>query len=338
MNTDIGCGRSFPGCGGSNRETGMNDTVNQQSYCHLYGPVPSRRLGRSLGIDLVPYKTCTYDCVYCQLGRTTNKTLDIREYISVDEVLEELKAKLAEDDRPDYITLAGSGEPTLNSGVGRLIEGIKAMTRIPVAVITNGSLLWDSRVSEPLSMADLVVPSLDAGDGDMFQRINRPHGGIDFARMAEGLVEFRKIFRGLIWLEVMVLEDVNDQVGQMEKIARYCDRIMPDRVHLNTAIRPPAEPMARPVLMERLQELARLYRQPVDVVCQPRANEGQDRGQTVGTVEILALIARRPCTVEDVAAGLGIHRLSALKELEALAKAGRAKKVETKGRWFYMPS
>jgi wyosine [tRNA(Phe)-imidazoG37] synthetase (radical SAM superfamily) len=167
---------------------------------YVYGPVPSRRLGRSLGIDLVPFKTCTYDCIYCQLGRTVNKTVDRQRFVSWEPVLEEIKRK--QDDHLDYITLSGSGEPTLCAGLGELIERIKAITSVPVAVLTSGSLLWRADVHDELQPADLVVPSLDAGDESRFRFINRPHESISFAQMVEGLIAFRQAFHGQYWLEV----------------------------------------------------------------------------------------------------------------------------------------
>jgi len=170
---------------------------------YVYGPVASRRLGRSLGVDLVPFKTCTYDCVYCQLGRTTHRTIQRGEYVPVDAVLAGLKAKLALGPKPDYISLAGSGEPTLHARIGDLIAGIKLMTRIPIAVLTNGSLLWVPEVQDALMEADLVLPSLDAGDEPMFQRVNRPHPEILFEGMVDGLAAFTARFRKLVWLEVL---------------------------------------------------------------------------------------------------------------------------------------
>lgn len=287
----------------------------------------------------MPYKTCTYDCVYCQLGRTTDRTIMLKEYVPVDEVLEELGRKLAEGDKPDYISLAGSGEPTLNSGVGRLIEGVKAMTRIPVAVITNGSLMWDRRVAESLMSADLVVPSLDAGDKRMFQRINRPHGGIEFERMVEGLISFREEYKGRIWLEVMLLDGWNDGLEQAKKIAEIAGRMRPDRLQLNTAVRPPAESGVRPLAYERLLKLSGLFSMPVDIISlsagvlspEPSSDEGDYQE------EIMAMLRRRPCTSEDVAQGLGKHRLSALKELESMVKRGLIQKSERDGRWYYLP-
>ena len=168
--------------------------MKPRAYRHLYGPVPSRRLGRSLGVDLIPFKICTYDCVYCQLGRTTRKTMEREAYIAAGEVLAELENKLKEPDRPDYITLAGSGEPTLNADIGAVVSGIKQMTDIPVAVITNGSLLWMDEVRSALEPADLMMPSLDAGDEFLFKYVNRPCDGISFDQMANGLGAFTRSF------------------------------------------------------------------------------------------------------------------------------------------------
>jgi wyosine [tRNA(Phe)-imidazoG37] synthetase (radical SAM superfamily) len=311
--------------------------VSTTGYRYIYGPVPSRRLGRSLGIDLVPFKACTYDCIYCQLGRTTDRTLKRKEYVPVDGVLEELARKLSDGDAPDFISLAGSGEPTLHDGLGRLISGIKSMTKIPVAAITNGSLLWDRDVAEPLMSADLVIPSLDAGDAAMFGRINRPHPGIDFDRMVRGLVGFRQKYRGRIWLEVMLLDGLNDSEPAVRKIAELAGRIRPDRVQLNTAARPPAEGAVRPVPFCRMRELTNLFPAPAEIIASGPGksakveSEGGNQGE-----KILAMLRRRPCTAEDVSKGLGIHRLAALKELEALAKKGEARKAETGGSWFYV--
>jgi len=164
----------------------------------IFGPVPSRRLGRSLGVDLVLLKTCTYDCIYCQRGRTTCKTMERKEWVPLDGVLEKLKDKLPT--KPDYIILSGSGEPTLYSRIDELIDRIKAMTDVPVTVLTNGSLLWHEDVRRQLMNADLVIPSLDAGDEAMFRLVNRPHEEISFEQMFSGLIDFRRDFRGEYWL------------------------------------------------------------------------------------------------------------------------------------------
>ena len=185
-------------------------------YRHLYGPVPSRRLGRSLGVDLVPFKVCTYDCIYCQIGKTTDKTLLRKEYIPVEEILEELRCFFdGEGSSVDYISLGGSGEPTLHSGLGSIIKGIKALTSIPVAVITNGALLSEEEVRKDLLQADVVLPSLDAASQEVFARINRPCFGFSVEEVIEGQVEFRKIYKGKIWLEILFCKGVNDTRGEL---------------------------------------------------------------------------------------------------------------------------
>jgi len=305
-------------------------------FKHIYGPVPSRRLGRSLGVDLVPFKVCTYDCVYCQLGRTTNKTVERGAYVDVGEVLEELGRKLAEGDTPDYISLAGSGEPTLNLGLGELIAGIKKMTEIPVAVLTNGSLLWRKDVQDELMAADLVLPSLDAGDRQLFEHVNRPHPGIGFEQMVEGLVTFTKRFPGEVWLEVMLLAGMTGISADVKRIAELVQRINPARTQLNTVCRPPAEDFAFPLPPERMCSLAKLFPGKVEIIAETSSAQA-DSLRGAHDEELLALLCRRPCTPSGVAQGLGIHLTEAIKHLEALLAAGKLEKVFVEGNLFYQP-
>jgi len=305
-------------------------------FRHLYGPVPSRRLGRSLGVDLVPFKTCTYDCIYCQLGRTTQKTVERKEYVKVDEILQELETKLAVIPAPDYISLSGSGEPTLHARIGEVIRGIKSMTQIPVAVLTNGSLLWLREVHDALLEADLVLPSLDAGNERMFRYVNRPHKEITFSRLFAGLAEFVEDFAKPVWLEVLLLAGVTGTASEVKKIAAFAKRIGPGRIQLNTVSRPPAEEFAFPVAFEQMQQLKRLFGDATEVICEsgrdetrvPFASENED-------AEILALLSRRPCTVEGISAGLGMHASDAVKRLEALSKEGAVRLVRKQGAIFF---
>jgi wyosine [tRNA(Phe)-imidazoG37] synthetase (radical SAM superfamily) len=310
--------------------------MSANSYRWLYGPVPSRRLGRSLGIDLVPFKTCSFDCIYCQLGRTTDKTLERKEYVPIVEVLAELERKLGEEDRPDYISLAGSGEPTLNSGIGRLISGIKSMTEIPVAVLTNGSLLWMSEVQDALMHADLVIPSLDAGDKHLFQYVNRPHHGLSFDQIVEGLVAFTSRFTGEVWLEVLLLAGVTGRGSEAEKIAALAKRVGAARVQLNTASRPPAEDYAFALSAEEMLTLKSLFPGFVEIICE-RERDGAEPSAAASAADddILALLSRRPCTPVGVATGLGIHVTEAVKLLDGLLKTGKVATVLVEGRVFY---
>jgi len=282
---------------------------------HVFGPVPSRRLGRSLGVDLVPFKTCSYDCIYCQLGRTTCKTLERKEWVPLDEVVAEVRAKLPT--APDYITLSGSGEPTLYSRLGELIESLKRMTQTPVAVLTNGSLLWAEDVQDGLAGADLVVPSLDAGDAPLFRQINRPHESISFERMVEGLAAFRSRFAGAYWLEVFLLGGMTALPAEVEKIGRLIARIAPDRVQLNTVTRPPAEDFALPVSRTDMEHLARMLGDRAEVIADFRGVHRKGEF-TAKREDVLDMLRRRPCTIDDIAAGLGMHANEAVKYVTEL--------------------
>ena len=312
-------------------------TTNPTHY--VYGPVPSRRLGRSLGIDLVPFKTCTYDCVYCQLGRTPATTVERRENVPVADVLDELEQKLAGGASPDYISLAGSGEPTLHAGIGALIRGIKARTSVPLAVLTNGSLLWRGDVQDDLMGADLVLPSLDAGNARLFQRVNRPHRGIAFDDMVGGLVSFTRRFPGEVWLEVFLLDGLSASPAEIEEIAAIVRRIAPRRVQLNTVARPPAEAFARRVALKTLVELAARFPGDVDIICDTDWSRAPGDVLSPATRDdVLAMLGRRPCTAVDVANGLRLPVAEALKYLEDLTSAGAVATRFVDGRCFYAVS
>ena len=299
---------------------------------YIFGPVPSRRLGRSLGVDLVPFKTCSYDCIYCQLGRTTNKTIQRKEWVPLDDVVAELKTNLSS--RPDYITLSGSGEPTLYSRTGELIDRIKAVTDVPVAVLTNGSLLWNQEVCAQLMNADLIVPSLDAGDEMMFRAVNRPHEDISFERMLKGLIEFRREYQGQYWLEVMFLAGHNAIHSEVQKLAECVSLIKPNRVQLNTATRPPAEDYAVTVSQQRLSELAAMFDPPAEVIADFRGVH-QQREFAAGRMAVLELLRRRPCSVDDIADGLGMHRNEVVKYVEELSAEKVIEHTSTTGRFYY---
>jgi wyosine [tRNA(Phe)-imidazoG37] synthetase (radical SAM superfamily) len=307
-------------------------------YKHLYGPVPSRRLGRSLGIDLVPFKVCSYDCIYCQLGSTGSTTVARREYVANDEILVELERKLSTDILPDYISLAGSGEPTLHSGIGELIRTIKTITDVPVAVLTNGSLLWLPEVREALLAADLVLPSLDAGDAATFQLINRPDNSLDFEQMVQGLVDFTQCFTGEVWLEVFLLAGINDDDQSVEKIAAFVEQIKPARVQLNSVYRPPAEDYVLGLTSTRIQQLSELFSGVVEVISEvATVCIGPELDALSRQDEIIALIQRRPCTAADVATGLNMHLNDTLKQLGILTSSGRLLEPSRKQGFYTIP-
>ena len=282
-----------------------------------FGPVPSRRLGRSLGIDLVPFKTCTYDCIYCQLGRTTNKTTDRQEYYPVRDIIQAVKEKLREISHPDYITLSGSGEPTLYSHIGKIIHKIKDIADIPVAVLTNGSLFWIDEVRNAVLNADLIIPSLDAGDEDTFVYVNRPHKDILFKKMADGLHSLRETYKGLIWLEVFLVSGVTDNEKELSKIKSWTDCIKPERIQLNTAVRTPAEDFVRTVSKERMEEIAGFFGSHCEVIAD--YSKVHDLSEFHSTRDdVLELLKRRPCSMDDISGGLDLHRNETIKYVQEL--------------------
>jgi wyosine [tRNA(Phe)-imidazoG37] synthetase (radical SAM superfamily) len=306
-----------------------------KQYKYVFGPVASRRLGRSLGVDLVPFKVCPFDCTYCQLGHTTEKTLARKAYVPTEEVLEEIGRRLKEVE-VDCVTLAGSGEPTLHQDLGKIIQGIKALTAAPVVVITNGSLLWDPQVRRELLGADIVMPDLDAGDEETFQRINQPCAGLSFAQVVEGLRAFRREYTGKIHLEVFLVSGVNDSHSQVRKIAALAQEFQPDSIDVNTVARPPADAAAKPVPPDRLEELAKLLG-PLARVIAPRpaaAGKAQFTQQ-----DILAMVGRHPCTLEDLSAGLGADPQQVLRLVTQMVEQGQlAEKRQNGGSFFVVVS
>ena len=280
----------------------------------------------------MPFKTCTYDCIYCQLGRTTNKTIQRKQWVSIDIVIDQLKAKL--NSKPDYITLSGSGEPTLFSQLEELISRIKDITDIPVAVLTNGSLLWLPEVRRALKSADLVVPSLDAGSNQMFQYVNRPHSDITFSRMLEGLLKFRDEYTGQYWLEVFLLAGVTTPETEINKLKTCISSIHPDKVQVNTVTRPPAEYFAERVPEKQLNVLtAQLYENAEVIADYKSVHKQQDFSSR--REDVLTLLKRRPCSIEDIAAGLGLHRNEAVKYVEELSSVGRIEAKPQNQQLYY---
>ncbi len=300
--------------------------------CHIFGPVPSRRLGRSLGIDLVPFKTCTYDCIYCQLGHTTNKTMARKEWVPMEEILAELEKKLIT--QPDYITLSGSGEPTLYSHIGKLIDHVRSMTDIPVAVLTNGSLFWMEDVRDELACANLVIPSLDTGDAFMFNYVNRPHAEISFEQMVYGLITFRQQYHGEYWLETVLMAGYTAIQSEVSKLADNVNRIRPDKVQLNTVTRPPVEEYAVAVEDNRLHELAKLFDPPAEVIADFRGVHSLTEFNP-GREDVIHMLQRRPCRLCDIAAGLGMHLNEATKFIGELITQGVLKQYRTSGESYY---
>ncbi len=237
---------------------------------YIYGPVKSRRLGLSLGISLTPYKICNFDCIYCQLGVTKVKTSEKKEYLKPEEIIDELKSWLVnntvEAGSLSYITLSGAGEPTLNIKIREVIQEIKKITSVPIAVITNACFLNDAALREALLGADLLVPSLDAVTREIFAQINRAEPNINIEDIINGLINLRKEFRGKIWLEVMLVRGINDDLRQIKKMKEVIDRINPDKIQLNSPVRTTAERDVFPVDKNKLKKIKEILGDKCEIV------------------------------------------------------------------------
>ena len=283
---------------------------------HLFGPVASRRLGRSLGVDLLPFKTCTLDCVYCECGCTTEKTLSRKEYVPFDEIILEIKQWFSEGGKADYITLAGSGDPTLHSRLGDIISEIKQITKIPVCVLTNATLFSLPEVRKETALADLVVPSLDAADEETFLKINRPAVNLDFKKYIEGLILFSENFTGKLWLEIFVVPGINDNENSIKALAEIAKKIKPDKIQLNTAVRPTAEKSVKPVSQELLKKLAKVFTPEAEIIA--AYHHAVKSKETVSKEKVFELLRRRPGTLEDISSGLSINIEEAEKYVNEL--------------------
>lgn len=315
---------------------------------HLYGPVPSRRLGLSLGIDIVPLKVCTLDCVYCQLGKTAKTAIARKEYVPVEPILAELKEALGAGLQADYITIAGSGEPTLNSRLGELIDNLKNITNIPIAILTNGTLLYREDVRADCVKADVVMPSLDAGDEQTFQRINRPNDVFSIKKLISGLCAFRKEFAGQIWLEVFLIEGINTGNEQIARIKDAIGLINPDKIHLNTAVRPTAVPNIVRLSPEKLRAIASRLGSKCEVVAdfapahssKSNKSKAEKMPQLLSEMNrkeeaLLSMLKRRPCSLDDICAGLDINHNEAIKYVSDLQNRGVIKSSLKDGIVFF---
>jgi wyosine [tRNA(Phe)-imidazoG37] synthetase (radical SAM superfamily) len=302
---------------------------------HIYGPVLSRRLGISLGVDLIPYKTCTYDCIYCQLGRTTCLTRKRATYTPVDDVLSALEQNLQNIAGPDYITLAGSGEPTLHDGISDIILGIRSMTSTPIAILTNGSLLHDRRVQVDCSLADVVLPSVDAGDELTFSRVNRPMPELTFQSLIDGLIDFRRVFSGQIWLEVLLLHAITDNDAAVRRIARRASEIRPDRIHLNTVVRPASDVSVRAVPLSALQRFTGFFTPEAEIAFN---FDSSPDGHDLPIEAIFRTVQRRPSTLGEIAGLMNVSPVEVTKIIEELIRYGRLRVVRHGGETYFTVS
>ncbi|MCB9481114.1 MAG: radical SAM protein [Desulfobacteraceae bacterium] len=305
-------------------------------YKYIFGPVPSRRLGVSLGVDLVTHKTCSLDCVYCECGKTTDLTAIRKEYVPADEVKEELKDYFKKNPKPDFVTFSGSGEPCLNSKIGEVLDFIKSNFDVSVCVLTNGTLFNDPNLRKELLKADLVMPSFDSADEKSFLRINRPCKEITLENYIKGLCDFKKEFKNRFDLEVFILPGFNDSQDDILKLKKAVQQINPDLLLLNSLDRPGAQPgltaASEAELIKIKKDLDFKNTQIISKSIQRKniASYREDREEAV-----YGMIFRRPCTIEDLTEILGLHRNDIGKYLDVLVNQGKVEAEELERGVFY---
>jgi wyosine [tRNA(Phe)-imidazoG37] synthetase (radical SAM superfamily) len=313
---------------------------DKETPMRIYGPVPSRRFGLSLGIDLVPHKTCSFDCVYCQLGPTDLLVTNRADFYELDDSLEDVKEALDKAPRPDVITFAGSGEPTLFKSLGPLIDRLHSLSDIPVLLITNSSLLWREEVAAAARKADILAPSLDAGDEETFLRVNRPHGDITYDRLIEGLGGVTRTHPGEVHLEVMLIRDINDDERSLQAIAKRLEDIRFDRIDINTPVRPPVpERDALPCDDRVLDRALELFGPKAHAIGsfekRPPSKASHFRSFSDRDKDIREMLLRRPCTVSDIVSSLGLGRQAVIESLERLTKAGLVNSRSGQGDTYF---
>jgi wyosine [tRNA(Phe)-imidazoG37] synthetase (radical SAM superfamily) len=304
---------------------------------YVFGPVPSRRLGQSLGIDTIPLKTCNWNCVYCQLGRTQPLTYKRADYFPPADILAEIRQALEvhQPDEIDWITFVGSGEPTLHTGIGWLIRQTQNLTDIPVAVITNGSLLHDPQVRYELATAEAVLPTLDAGTSTLYRRINRPHPSVTFRRVATGLIAFRRKYSGRLWVEVMLVHGLNDTEQALLGIASILRRVAPDEIHIGLPTRPPAETWVQPADEEGVMRALTILGEVAHVL-HPAAGRFDLSGYENLADAVISIITRHPMRQEELERTLEQSAPGRVGDvLTELEHSGRAQVVERYSTRFW---
>lgn len=306
-------------------------------YKHLFGPVPSRRLGMSLGIDLIPKKVCSLNCVYCEVGRTTNLTTDRLEYVKYDSVIAELEKFMSNNPKIDYFTFSGSGEPTLNSRIGDVLTFIKEKyPKIKTAILTNGTLLSDKNLREELLEADVILPSLDAASRDVFRKINRPSKKLNIETYIQGLVDLRKEYKGEILLEIFLLKGYNDTKEELKLLKEAILKIKPDTVQLNTLDRPGTKHDLIPLTKMEMQAIVDFWEMPnIEIIASPDKRSSIESYRGDIETAIIETIARRPCTLDDLHNFLGIHINEINKYLGNLETGGKIKTINLERGLFY---
>ncbi|MCK9573103.1 MAG: radical SAM protein [Candidatus Omnitrophica bacterium] len=289
---------------------------------YFYGPVPSRRLGFSLGVSITPKKICTLDCLYCQLGKTTKKTVKRFFYVDLIEFKKELTKIINNNPKIDYISISGSGEPTLHKRLDKIIDTIKETTNneYRVCVITNSSLLYKKEVRKELKKADLIIPSLDAATNKSFSRIDKPHKQIIFKKVVDGLINLRKEFKGKIWLEIMLLGGINDSLKEARIFKKIVAKINPDKVQLNLPIRPSGASIVLPDY-ERVKKIKKIIGKKCEIVSS-FYKAAQKKFSESAQEDITKYLNIRPATMRDLEKSVGLEKNVLAKQIEKMLDLG----------------
>jgi wyosine [tRNA(Phe)-imidazoG37] synthetase (radical SAM superfamily) len=301
---------------------------------YTFGPVPSRRLGLSLGVDIIPNKLCSLDCVYCEVGITDKRGLARKEYLPANEIITEVKQVIKEYPNIDHITISGSGEPTLNSKIGDIIHGIKQNTKIPIAILTNGTLLDRPEVRQEIMEADIVSPSLDAVTPEVFEKIDRPNPNLKIDKIVNGIRQFRKEYHGRLWMEILFVRGINDHDEEVLKLKQVIDEINPEKIHLNTVIRPPAYAIAQPVSEERMLEIRKILGGHAEIIGTFRGTHSAIAHNS-DSQAILALLKRRAMTIEQMVTSLSMKKEEMKESLKQLIEAGEVKAYVFNSEEYY---
>ena len=285
-------------------------------------------------MDIIPNKLCSLDCVYCEVGVTDKRGLARKEYLPANEILIEVKEVIAEYPNLDHITISGSGEPTLNSKIGDIIRGIKQMTKIPVAVLTNGTLLNLPEVRRDLMDADIVSPSLDAVSADVFEKVDRPNPKLRIDTIIDGIKVFRQEYQGRMWIEILFVKGMNDHDEEVFKMKQVLDEIQPERIHLNTVIRPPAYAIAQPVGEDRLKEIQKILGWRSEIIGIFKETQ-KIQEHTIDEQAILALLKRRAMTVDQMTESLAMRKKEIIASLKQLDREKFIKSYMFNGEEYY---
>ncbi len=291
----------------------------------------------SLGVDLVPNKVCSLDCVYCEVGKTTKLTTERREYIKSEKIKAELTNYFQNNPDPDFVTFSGYGEPTLHIHIGEILQFIKHIKPdIPVAVLTNGTLLSDKQVRKSLFLADIVLPSLDAATENIFQKINRPSGDLKIENYLKGLIDFRTEFKGKIWLEVFILPGYNDDEHELGELKNVILKLNPDSVQLNTLDRPGTVADVRGATRAELQRVKDLWHlDNVEIIAASPDRKKMQAYRKDTETAIIETISRRPCTLGDLHQILGLHINEINKYLDVLEVDNKIESISQERGIFY---